>query len=44
MVCWTTGGPQKYTGRSMYDSHKDMKITAGEWNAFIGYRVLERSV
>ena len=27
MVCWATGGPQKYTGRSMYDSHKDMKIT-----------------
>ena len=27
MVCWATGGPQKYTGRSMYESHKDMKIT-----------------
>lgn len=35
MVCWATGGPQKYTGRSMYDSHKDMKITAGEWEAFM---------
>ena len=21
MVCWATGGPQKYTGRSMADSH-----------------------
>src|SRR6266576_1616602 len=27
MVCWATGGPQKYTGRFMYDSHKDMKIS-----------------
>ncbi len=24
MVCWATGGPQKYTGRSMYESHKDI--------------------
>ena len=35
MVCWATGGPQKYTGRSMYESHKDMKITGGEWDAFM---------
>ncbi len=21
MVCWATGGPQKYTGKSMADSH-----------------------
>jgi hemoglobin len=35
MVCWASGGPQKYTGRSMYESHKDMKITAGEWDAFM---------
>ncbi len=35
MVCWAAGGPQKYTGRSMYESHKDMKITAGEWEAFM---------
>ena len=35
MVCWAAGGPQKYTGRSMYESHKDMKITAGEWDAFM---------
>jgi len=28
-------GPQKYTGRSMYESHKDMKITGPEWDAFI---------
>jgi hemoglobin len=35
MVCWATGGPQKYTGRSMYESHKDMKITGREWDAFM---------
>jgi len=27
MVCWASGGPQKYTGRSMFESHKDLKIT-----------------
>src|SRR6266513_3110847 len=30
MVCWDAGGPQKYTGRPMYESHKEMKITAPE--------------
>jgi hemoglobin len=35
MVCWAAGGPQKYTGRSMYESHKEMKITAAEWEAFM---------
>ena len=35
MVCGATGGPQKYTGRSMRDSHKDLKITVAEWEAFL---------
>jgi hemoglobin len=35
MLCGAAGGPQKYTGRSMYESHKDMKITGGEWEAFM---------
>ena len=35
MVCWAAGGPQKYTGRSMKDSHKDLMITATEWEAFL---------
>jgi len=35
MVCWATGGPQKYSGRSMADSHKDLKITSQEWEAFL---------
>jgi hemoglobin len=35
MVCWATGGPQKYTGRSMYDSHAHLDITEAEWRAFM---------
>ena len=35
MVCWATGGPQKYTGKSMAESHKDLKITSKEWDAFL---------
>ena len=35
MVCWATGGPQKYTGRSMADSHAQLKITGEEWDAFL---------
>jgi hemoglobin len=30
-----TGGPQRYTGRSMEDSHRDLLITPEEWRAFI---------
>ena len=29
LVCGATGGPQKYTGRSMADSHAHLKITPG---------------
>jgi hemoglobin len=35
MVCWATGGPQRYTGKSMAESHKDLKITSNEWEAFL---------
>jgi hemoglobin len=35
MVCSATGGPQKYTGKSMAESHKDLKITSKEWEAFL---------
>ena len=35
LVCQVTGGPQRYTGRSMADSHAHLKITAGEWEAFL---------
>lgn len=32
-----TGGPFKYTGRSMKESHKGMKITTAEFNALAGH-------
>jgi len=35
MVCWATGGPQRYTGRSMAESHKHLLITRLEWEAFL---------
>jgi hemoglobin len=35
MVCWAAGGPQKYTGRSMKESHQHLKITCAEWEAFL---------
>lgn len=35
MVCWAAGGPQKYTGKSMRDSHVHLDITEGEWQAFM---------
>lgn len=34
-VCWAAGGPQKYTGRSMRESHEHLGITPGEWEAFL---------
>ena len=35
MVCWASGGPQKYTGRSMKEMHQHLMITATEWEAFL---------
>jgi hemoglobin len=35
MVCWAAGGPQNYTGRSMKETHQQLMITAGEWEAFV---------
>ncbi len=35
MVCWATGGPQKYTGQTMRDSHLELRITGDEWQAFL---------
>lgn len=34
-LCWAAGGPQKYTGRSMRDSHIHLNISASEWTAFL---------
>ena len=35
MVCWATGGPQKYSGRSMRESHAHLGITEEEWQVFL---------
>ena len=35
MVCWATGGPQQYTGKSMRESHQDLRITEPEWQVFL---------
>jgi hemoglobin len=35
MVCWAAGGPQKYSGKSMAESHAHLKISAKEWEAFL---------
>ena len=34
-VCQATGGPQRYTGRSMHDSHAHLDITEPEWQVFL---------
>ena len=35
MVCSATGGPRKYTGRSMADAHRHLNIKHKEWEAFM---------
>jgi hemoglobin len=34
-LCAATGGPQTYTGRSMFDSHAHLEISEHEWAAFL---------
>src|SRR5262249_53396671 len=34
-VCFATGGPCRYTGLDMKTSHKNMGVTAGEFNALV---------
>lgn len=34
LVCQATGGPQQYTGRTMFDSHHHLLISDQEWQAF----------
>lgn len=36
MVGWATGGPQKYTGKTMKESHEHLNITESEWQSFLG--------
>ena len=35
MLCGAAGGPQRYSGRDMEASHRDLAITASEWEAFM---------
>jgi hemoglobin len=34
-ICEATGGPCRYTGRSMMESHAGMEVTAGEFDALV---------
>ncbi|HYS70743.1 MAG TPA: group 1 truncated hemoglobin, partial [Gemmatimonadaceae bacterium] len=34
-ICAETGGPCAYTGRSMKEAHRNMKVTDGEFNALV---------
>jgi len=36
MVGEATGGPQRYTGKSMAESHKHLNISPSEWVVFAG--------
>jgi len=33
LMCVVTGGPCKYTGRTMTDAHAHLQITAAQWDA-----------
>jgi hemoglobin len=35
MLAEAAGGPQRYTGRSIEESHREMRITPDEWRAFM---------
>jgi len=36
-LCSNAGGPLYYTGRDMKTSHEGMKISEGDWAAFMGH-------
>jgi len=35
LVCAATGGPCTYTGRAMKESHQQLNITEGQWQAMV---------
>jgi hemoglobin len=35
LVCQATGGPQRYSGMAMPESHRHLGITPAEWEAFL---------
>ncbi len=36
-LCSSAGGPLLYAGRDMKTSHRGMRITEGDWSAFLGH-------
>lgn len=36
-LCNAAGGPMYYTGRDMKLSHQGMRISAGDWDVFMGH-------
>ena len=34
-ICEATGGPQKYTGQTMKETHKNLNINEEEWQAMV---------
>ena len=36
-LCSGAGGPVYYTGRDMKTSHKGMRLSEGDWSAFMGH-------
>ena len=36
-LCSSAGGPLLYTGRDMKTSHEGMKISASDWETFMGH-------
>jgi hemoglobin len=34
MVCSASGGPQRYSGKKMRESHEHLRITENEWSVF----------
>jgi hemoglobin len=36
-LCSGAGGPVYYTGRDMKTSHKGMRLSDGDWSAFMGH-------
>jgi hemoglobin len=36
-LCASAGGPLYYSGRDMKVSHKGLRISEGDWQAFIGH-------
>ena len=35
LVCEATGGPCRYTGRAMKESHQQLNITEGQWQVMV---------